>query len=353
MAPTDPGIDQNVRGTGGRFVDTLLWRNQQHRLHNPPVEVTLTLLIPYVTYLVADGLGASGVLAVVTAGLVLGRHDPAVRSTASRLEGEVFWDMLVFLLNGLIFHRAKHMTISSACFYARITLNRPCQTSGDLLRVIPAAYRSGRGRPVTPSPRRGGDPNHPDGGARTPPLGRRGCVPAPAGSSPPGGPGAVSPLEGRRHHRVGRHAGGRCLSWVGMREKRQKGMGQHALLSYQGCTNQDTQRRTRMAHPEEVSQWTATVAKEIPQLSPAQARVLALWSYGMVLTPSCACHTIALFLGLVSGEGYHALRQRVREYGGPKSQNLRHFWCIDWPPTRLTRPADAASGKTPARTFDA
>ncbi len=27
----------------------------------------------------------------------------------------------------------KHMTISSACFYARITLNRPCQTSGDLL----------------------------------------------------------------------------------------------------------------------------------------------------------------------------------------------------------------------------
>ena len=27
----------------------------------------------------------------------------------------------------------KHMTISSARFYARITLNRPCQTSGDLL----------------------------------------------------------------------------------------------------------------------------------------------------------------------------------------------------------------------------
>jgi len=31
----------------------------------------------------------------------------------------------------------------------------------------------------------------------------------------------------------------------------------------------------------------------------AQARVLALWSYGMVLTQSCACHTIAVFLGLV------------------------------------------------------
>jgi len=29
----------------------------------------------------------------------------------------------------------KHMTISSARFYARITLNRPCQTSGDLLSL--------------------------------------------------------------------------------------------------------------------------------------------------------------------------------------------------------------------------
>ncbi len=72
-----------------------------------------------------------------------------------------------------------------------------------------------------------------------------------------------------------------------------------------------------MAHPEDVSQWTETVTREMPQLSPAQARVLALWSYGMVLTQSCACHTIALFWGLVLGDGYHALRQRLRE------------WCYD------------------------
>lgn len=58
-----------------------------------------------------------------------------------------------------------------------------------------------------------------------------------------------------------------------------------------------------MAHPEEVAQWTATVAKGLPQLSPAHARVLALWSYGMVMTRSCACHTVALFLGLLLGKG--------------------------------------------------
>jgi len=69
-----------------------------------------------------------------------------------------------------------------------------------------------------------------------------------------------------------------------------------------------------MAHPDGLSQWTATVAKELTPLSPAQARVLALWSYGMVLTQSCACHTIAVFLGLCAGEGYHALRQRLRAW---------------------------------------
>ena len=43
-----------------------------------------------------------------------------------------------------------------------------------------------------------------------------------------------------------------------------------------------------MAHPEGLSQWTVTVTRELPVLSTAQARVLALWSYGMMHTPpSC------------------------------------------------------------------
>jgi hypothetical protein len=72
-----------------------------------------------------------------------------------------------------------------------------------------------------------------------------------------------------------------------------------------------------MAHPEGLSQWTETVTRELPVLSTAQARVLALWSYGMVHTRSCACPTIAAFLGLLLGKGYHALRQCLRE------------WCYD------------------------
>lgn len=69
-----------------------------------------------------------------------------------------------------------------------------------------------------------------------------------------------------------------------------------------------------MAHPGGVSQWEAAVARELPCLSPAQARVLAWWSYGMAYTRSCACHTVALFLGLLLGRGYRATRQCLREW---------------------------------------
>ncbi|MDB5077656.1 MAG: Na+/H+ antiporter, partial [Chloroflexi bacterium] len=75
----------------------------QHRLNNPPVEVTLTLLVPYTAFIIADLLATSSILAVATAGIVLGRHDPEVRSNETRLEADAFWDILVFLLNGLIF----------------------------------------------------------------------------------------------------------------------------------------------------------------------------------------------------------------------------------------------------------
>ena len=64
------------------------------------------------------------------------------------------------------------------------------------------------------------------------------------------------------------------------------------------------------------------VTRELPCLSPAQARVLAWCSYGMAYTRSCACHTVALFLGLLLGRGYHA------GYPLAGEQCLRE-WCYD------------------------
>jgi NhaP-type Na+/H+ or K+/H+ antiporter len=75
----------------------------QRRLDNPSVEVTITLLLPFAAYLPADHLGASGVLAVVAAGIYAGQREPEIRSAGTRLRAGSVWDTLVFVLGSLIF----------------------------------------------------------------------------------------------------------------------------------------------------------------------------------------------------------------------------------------------------------
>jgi len=73
------------------------------RLEDLPVELTVSLLTPYAAYLPAELLGASGVLATVTAGLYLGRRASRIMGSDVRLAGRAFWEMLIFLLNGIVF----------------------------------------------------------------------------------------------------------------------------------------------------------------------------------------------------------------------------------------------------------
>jgi CPA1 family monovalent cation:H+ antiporter len=75
----------------------------QQRLRDPLVEVLLSLTLPYVTYLAAEKIGVSGVLAVVTAGLVRARFAPQVVSPETRLLTMTLWSAIVFLFNALIF----------------------------------------------------------------------------------------------------------------------------------------------------------------------------------------------------------------------------------------------------------
>ena len=73
------------------------------RLDDAPIEITITLLTPYAAYLVADALQMSGVLAVLSAGLYLSRQSSRFFSSNTRLQANAVWNVLVFLLNGLIF----------------------------------------------------------------------------------------------------------------------------------------------------------------------------------------------------------------------------------------------------------
>ncbi|MGZ8512880.1 MAG: cation:proton antiporter, partial [Candidatus Limnocylindria bacterium] len=73
------------------------------RLSDPPVEVLISLLAAYAAYLPAEKLGVSGVLAAVTAGLILGWYAPRVMSSETRILGFGAWQMTIFVVNGLAF----------------------------------------------------------------------------------------------------------------------------------------------------------------------------------------------------------------------------------------------------------
>jgi CPA1 family monovalent cation:H+ antiporter len=69
----------------------------------PEVASTMSLLIPFVVYIPADHLGFSGVLAVVAAGLYIGRKAAAAPGAAARVLVRGLWTVVGFLLEGLIF----------------------------------------------------------------------------------------------------------------------------------------------------------------------------------------------------------------------------------------------------------
>jgi CPA1 family monovalent cation:H+ antiporter len=67
------------------------------------IEVLTSMLVPYIAYIAAESLHASGVLAVVAAGLVRGRYAPEIVSADMRIMARSAWNLLVFLLNSLVF----------------------------------------------------------------------------------------------------------------------------------------------------------------------------------------------------------------------------------------------------------
>ena len=71
--------------------------------NNPVVETSLTLLSPFVAYLAAEHFHMSGVLAVVSTGLIISWRSPEVFSYQTRMRTRVLWDTLIFILHGFIF----------------------------------------------------------------------------------------------------------------------------------------------------------------------------------------------------------------------------------------------------------
>ncbi len=100
------GVQFLLVGIGGILVGLAVgWLAEwfHRRVDDAPIEITVSLLTPFVAYLPAERLGVSGVLSVVTAGLYLGWRTPEILSSRTRLRAGPVWEMVEFLLNGFVF----------------------------------------------------------------------------------------------------------------------------------------------------------------------------------------------------------------------------------------------------------
>ncbi|MFI9103265.1 Na+/H+ antiporter [Streptomyces fildesensis] len=73
------------------------------RLTDPLLVNVLALLAPFAAYLIAESVEASGVLAVVVAGLAVSQASPRLVAAASRSQGYALWALATYLLNGTLF----------------------------------------------------------------------------------------------------------------------------------------------------------------------------------------------------------------------------------------------------------
>ena len=73
------------------------------RLDDAPLAILLTVFTAYASFALADGVGASGVLAAVSSGLFSGWRSHIIFDADLRLNAQSFWRVLVFALNAILF----------------------------------------------------------------------------------------------------------------------------------------------------------------------------------------------------------------------------------------------------------
>jgi Na+/H+ antiporter len=87
----------------GLLIGWLFMKAHKYLPTDANVDIVLSLLTPYIIYLAAEEVHSSGVLAVVSCGLLLSNNRHRFLSSKSRLQGINVWESFCFILNGLVF----------------------------------------------------------------------------------------------------------------------------------------------------------------------------------------------------------------------------------------------------------
>jgi CPA1 family monovalent cation:H+ antiporter len=100
------GWDFVIAAGGGvviGFVAFFLVAFLRHRLTDPLVDTALSFVVPFAAYIGAVEIHASGVVAVVVAGLLLGHKAPILQTAQSRVAERINWRTIAFLLEHTVF----------------------------------------------------------------------------------------------------------------------------------------------------------------------------------------------------------------------------------------------------------
>lgn len=97
---------------------------------------TVVVLIPFTSFLLADEIGGSGVLAVVTAGLIMTQIGPRVGTAAARLQTQGFWTLSTFLLNAALFVLVGLQAQAAVRGLSSIDVARACAVIAAVLAVL-------------------------------------------------------------------------------------------------------------------------------------------------------------------------------------------------------------------------
>ncbi|MBT0772088.1 Na+/H+ antiporter [Kineosporia sp. J2-2] len=75
----------------------------RNKVEDPVLDTSVSLLVPFIAYLLAEEAQGSGVIAVVVAGLILGHRSTEIQSAMSRVTERVIWRTVQFLLESAVF----------------------------------------------------------------------------------------------------------------------------------------------------------------------------------------------------------------------------------------------------------
>lgn len=103
----DVGLDFVIAAGGGILIGlafaVVVGKLRRHLVTDPVLDGAMSLFVPFAAFVAAEEVHASGVLAVVVAGLLLGHKAPIVQTAQSRVAERLNWRMVAFLLENAVF----------------------------------------------------------------------------------------------------------------------------------------------------------------------------------------------------------------------------------------------------------